>query len=131
MKFDRPDPSSPGGVAVAEPAHFQVQVHPPVPSCSTGGVARVVVAGEVDMAATGALSRALARAGRLRGVDVIQVDLTAATFLDAAAIGAMLAARNAVVARRKQLTVCGAIGLPRRMLEITGALGVLGGKHEA
>ena len=120
---------------MAAPAHFQAQfqvrVQPPVPIRSTGGLARVVVAGDVDMAATGALSRALARAARLRGVDVIQVDLTATTFLDAAAIGAILAARNAAVARRKQLTVCGAVGLPRRMLEITGTLGVLDGKHAA
>jgi anti-anti-sigma factor len=114
---------------VAEPAYFQVQVLPPVPDRSTGGVARVVVVGEVDMAATGALSRALARAARLRGVDVIEVDLAGTTFLDAAAIGAMLAARNAAVAQRKHLTVCGVTGLARRMLEITGALGVLNGKN--
>jgi anti-anti-sigma regulatory factor len=57
------------------------------------------------------------------------VDLAGTTFLDAAAIGTMLAARNAAVAQRKHLTVSGVTGLPRRMLELTGALGVLNGKN--
>ncbi len=113
-----------------EPARFQIRVQPPVPTSPTGGVARVVLTGEMDIAAMDTLSRALTRAAGLSGVEVVEVDLAAVTFLDAAALGTILAARKAAAARRKVLRVSGATGVPRRILEITGALGLLGGKDD-
>ncbi len=91
------------------------------------GVLVVRVAGDLDLAATRAVSRVLVEQVPA-GVSQILVDLTAATFLDASGIGALLAAHRAAAGRGQALRVSGASGLVRAVLEMTGVDGLLGGK---
>lgn len=93
-----------------------------------GGTARVVVSGEIDMAVTAALSASVLGALRADGVRLVEVELSAVGFIDACGVGALIAARNDARGQGKSLVVCGARGMPRRVLELTGALGVLAGR---
>jgi anti-anti-sigma factor len=94
----------------------------------SGGTARVVVSGEIDMAVTAALSASVLGVLRADGVRLVEVELSAVGFIDACGVGALLAARNDAHGQGKSLVVRGARGMPRRVLEMTGVLGVLAGK---
>lgn len=63
-------------------------------------------------------------------VAVIEVDLTEASFLDAAGVGALMDARNAVTAAGRRLRVRGAAGLLLQVLEICGVVDLLGAKSD-
>lgn len=94
----------------------------------SGSTARVIVSGEIDMAVTDALAASVLGALRTDGVRLVEVELSAVGFIDACGVGALLAARNDARGQGKSLVVCGARGLPRRVLEMTGVFGVLAGK---
>jgi anti-sigma B factor antagonist len=98
---------------------------------SVPGVVRVLVAGEVEMSATDSLVDVVSTVADLDGVTVVEVDLAGVRLLDAAGVAALLAARTAARARGKRLRVSGAAGMPRRVLEIVGADGVLYAKDGA
>lgn len=93
----------------------------------SGDTARVVVSGEIDMAVTAALSASVLGVLRADGVRLVEVELSAVGFIDACGVGALLAARNDARGQGKSLVVRGARGMPRRVLEMTGVLGVLAG----
>jgi anti-anti-sigma regulatory factor len=97
----------------------------------TMGLLRVLVDGEVDLSVCDRLFADLDRAVDLPGVDMVEVDLSRVTILDAAAVGVLLAARHAAACRGRGLRVCGATGLPLYILEITGVAGLLGGKYDS
>jgi len=80
---------------------------------------RVEPVGELDIAAVGALSRAMARA--LTSGRHIVVDLSATTFLDASGVGALVRSYHA--ARAQGVTIQlnpSATPLVRRVLDVTG-----------
>jgi anti-anti-sigma factor len=93
----------------------------------SGSTARVVVSGEIDMAVTEALSASVLGVLRADGVRLVEVELSAVGFIDACGVGVLLAARKDARGQGKSLVVRGARGMPRRVLEMTGVLGVLAG----
>ena len=106
-------------------ACFAIRLDRPV-----GDTVRVVVTGQADLASSDVLFAALAEAVAIDGVRHVDVDLTGVDLLDAAAVGVLLAVRHRAQRRRTTLRVTGAAGLPLQVLEITGVLGLLGGKSE-
>jgi anti-anti-sigma factor len=104
---------------------FTVRIHPP-----EGGTVRVAVAGEADLASSDELFSALVDAVSLGGVRRVEVDLSRVRLLDAAAVGVLLAARNRAHETHVALRITGAYGLALEVLEVSGVLGVLGGKPE-
>ncbi len=93
------------------------------------GVARVIVAGEIDMSARDTLLAAVTGVVLAEDVQVIELDFTRVPLLDAAGIGTLLTIRNAAADRGKTVRVSGAVGLTRRVMEIAGVAEVLGVKH--
>jgi anti-anti-sigma regulatory factor len=57
--------------------------------------------------------------------DLLDVDLGGVTFLDCAGIGALVGVRNAAVQAGRQIRVTHPQPFVRRILEVTGLLGVL------
>ena len=106
----------------AEPL-FDVRLTP-----SGDGVVRAAVSGELDLATTDLLFEILSAALRRDGVRGMYADLGQVRLLDASAVGVLLAVRNLAESLRVPFRVDGASGLPRRVLEITGVLDLLGGK---
>jgi anti-sigma B factor antagonist len=102
---------------------FEIRVQP-----SVGPTVRVTVAGEVDFAVGDELFEILVAVLAAGTVRDVEVDLSQVRLLDASGVGALLAARNRARAVGVGLRVRGAAGMPLRVLEITGVLGVLGGK---
>jgi anti-anti-sigma factor len=96
---------------------------------AAGGDVRLVLSGEFDLVAHGALRASLldAVAGCSRRV---VVDLRYVTLLDASAIGVLVSASHAARAVSSSLTVINAHGRARRVLEITGVLPLLVGGHD-
>jgi anti-anti-sigma factor len=94
------------------------------------GVVRVPVVGEVDLATSDLLFDALVSVLSDEETEQVEVDVREVTLLDASGIGVLLAARNHARARGKDLRMYGASGLPLNVLEVTGVLGVLGGKPD-
>jgi anti-anti-sigma factor len=92
------------------------------------GTARVIVSGDLDMAVAEVLTTAISGALRTDGIWLVEMDLSGLRFLDACGLSALLAARNDAQAMEKTFRIRGMNGLPLRVLEITGALGILSGK---
>lgn len=86
---------------------------------------RVAVAGEVDLATTPALRERLLRMLRDHRPDLLDVDLAGVTFLDCTGIGALVAVHNAALHAGGQLQVSHPQPIVRRVLEVTGLLGVV------
>jgi anti-sigma B factor antagonist len=102
---------------------FAIQVEP-----SADATVRVRVAGGVDFAVGDELFDVLVAvlaAGTARDVEV---DLSRVHLLDASAVGVLLAAHHRARRVGARFRVRGATGMPLRVLEIAGVLGVLGGK---
>jgi anti-anti-sigma factor len=89
---------------------------------------RVSLAGEVDFACSDELFDALVTVLDAGTVRDVEVDLAEVHLLDAPAVGVLLAAWNRARSVQVGFRVRGATGMPLRVLEITGVLGVLGGK---
>jgi anti-anti-sigma factor len=92
-------------------------------------VVRVFVGGEIDMSVSDALFDALAGAWTPDRTTEVQVDLSGVRLLDASGIGVLLAVRDRAMSCGIAFRAFGAAGLPRRVLEICGVLGLLGGKE--
>lgn len=79
----------------------------------------VAIVGELDMAAAGAFEETLL--DRISGNDPVILDLSGVTFMDSAAIGAMLAMRRqANLKRGRFVVVCSPGSDIERMLEYMG-----------
>lgn len=87
--------------------------------------ARVAVVGEVDLATAHLLRDRLLDIQRERTPAVLDVNVAGVTFLDCTGISALVAARNAAVRAGGQLRISDPQPIVRRMLEVTGLLGVL------
>jgi anti-anti-sigma factor len=81
----------------------------------------VAVEGEVDMASSPQLERALLE---VADGDVV-VDLTSVPFLDSSGIATLVRAHRAVTGRGDQLATTGEQSLVRHALEVTGLFEVL------
>jgi anti-anti-sigma factor len=107
-------------------SYFDVRIESPV-----GQVVRVPVVGVVDLESSDVFFQVLSSAVLVNWILRVEVDLTGVTLLDASGIGVLLAVRNQAHARGMALRAYGASGLPLRVLEITGVLGLLDGKGDA
>ncbi|BCJ49451.1 anti-sigma factor antagonist [Actinoplanes sp. NBRC 14428] len=85
-----------------------------------GGVIRLGVRGEVDLATAPDLERAVAGAVARPGAREVLVDLSAVTFLDASGIAALARSHLLAAESGVRLRVCGARGVVRRVLAIAG-----------
>ena len=87
--------------------------------------ARVAVVGEVDLTTAPLLRDSLFSVLHDEPPAVIDVDLAGVSFLDCAAIGALVAARNLAVHTGQQIQVSHPRPIVRRLLDLSGLLGVL------
>ena len=94
----------------------------------TGRVAVVRLRGELDLATGDALLRVLADALSCDGVQRVEVDLADLDFLDASGVGVLLSFRSQAEAQGKTVGLRRVAGLPLRVLEVTGVLGLLDAK---
>jgi anti-anti-sigma factor len=88
-----------------------------VESTSDGDAVTIQVKGELDMAATPALTEAITGA---EGVGAITLDLSGVTFLDSSAIGALVASGREVGEAGRRLCIGARSDIVTRVLEITG-----------
>jgi anti-anti-sigma factor len=93
-------------------------------------VARVVVRGEVDVTTAAALRDRLLCVLRDRTPAIIQVDLAGVGFLDCTGIDVLVAVHNAAARSGCPLRIIHPQHIVRRILEVTGLLGVLTGPIE-
>lgn len=91
---------------------------------------RVLVIGEVDVLVASRLVGQLLDLLVLDNPATVVVDLSQTTLLTAAGINALLEARRTAVANDQRLRVCGAQGIVRQVLEITGLLHLLEAKAD-
>ncbi len=102
-----------------------------ISTMGTAGVVRVSVAGEVDLASSGWLTReiesAVAMAADLPGATVV-VDLSQVSFLDSSGINALITGSR-LAGGIDHFRVAGATGLVREVLEFTGVWSHLSGEH--
>jgi anti-anti-sigma factor len=87
--------------------------------------ARVAVIGELDLATAPELRERLLGVLHDYNPDLLEVDLGGVTFLSCAGIGALVGVRNAAVQAGRQMRVTHPQPFVRRILELTGLLGVL------
>jgi anti-anti-sigma factor len=108
-------PSSGSSVAVAEP--------PPYPFSSTrraesGGSIRLILAGELDLAARPQLQRALD--GAQADSDRVVLDLAALILIDCACLFAVFLAADRSARERAALILFSPLGQVRRMFDLVG-----------
>jgi anti-anti-sigma factor len=87
--------------------------------------ARVAVVGEVDLATAHLLRDRLLGVLREQAPAVLDVDLAGVTFLDCTGISALVAVRNAAMHTGRRVRVTHPQPIVRRVLDVTGLLGVL------
>jgi anti-anti-sigma factor len=107
------------------PVPVSTPLHIVAVGCLSPTTVVLAVVGEVDMATAPVLRERLIGVLRVDPPEVIEVDLTGATFLDCAGVGALVAARNAALQVGCRLRVCHLQPIVRRLLEVTGLLGAL------
>jgi anti-anti-sigma factor len=89
------------------------------------GAVRLRLRGEFDLAAVRALNAAIDNAFAAPAPRGIVLNLHEVTFLDCAALGALLRGRTVAVGRGLPYRATGARGMPRRVMELTGTLAAL------
>ena len=100
-------------------AQLHVDTNSPTPA-----TARVAVAGEVDLATVSVLRERLLNVLHDQSPVVLDVDLAEVTFLDCAGLGALVGVRKAAVDAGCLMRVSHPQPIVRRVLEVTGLLGV-------
>jgi anti-anti-sigma factor len=90
-----------------------------------GGLVRLVVTGEIDMATSGALGTALREAFGGDGAKEVAVDMSGVTFIDSSGIRTLVVAQGEASERGITLYVTEPHQHVRRVLELTGLLAVL------
>ncbi|PZG03088.1 hypothetical protein C1I95_34030 [Micromonospora craterilacus] len=93
-------------------------------SCPSPPTARLGVAGEVDLATAPVLRDKLLTLLRDQGPAVLVVDLAGVTFLDCAGVSALVGVRNAAGKTGCQMRITRPQPFVRRVLEVTGLLGI-------
>jgi anti-anti-sigma factor len=88
-------------------------------------VVRVAVAGEIDLATVDVLHDGLRPVLSAPLPHLIEVDLAGVTFMDCIGLGVLVAVRYAAVGAGRQLRVTNPQPIVRRILELSGLLGVL------
>jgi anti-anti-sigma factor len=88
-------------------------------------LARVAVVGEVDLTTAKQLRDRLLIVLHDQAPAVLDVDLAGVSFLDCAGIGALVAVRTLAIDAGRQLRVSQPLPNVRRILELSGLLGVL------
>jgi anti-anti-sigma factor len=83
------------------------------------------VDGEVDLATAHLLRDGLLNVLREQALAIVDVDLAGVTFLDCTGISALLVVRNAAVHTGGQMRVSHPQPILRRVLDVTGLLGIL------
>jgi anti-anti-sigma factor len=83
------------------------------------------VIGEVDLATAAALRERLLAVLHGPAPAVLDVDLAGVTFLDCTGVSALVAVRNAAVYAGRHVRVAHPQPIVRRVLDLTGLLGVL------
>jgi anti-sigma B factor antagonist len=81
----------------------------------------VVLAGELDMAATFRIEPELERLTRDTGVGTLVIDMDGVAFMDSSALGLLLATQQRLQADGIRLIVANPSESVRRILELTGA----------
>jgi anti-anti-sigma factor len=94
-------------------------------SIESGGLIRIFLGGEADLATADELSRGLAAAIAVDGVHKIVVDLAELSFCDSCGLAALDEAFDAARQRGVALRIATPRGAVRRILEITGLLDAL------
>jgi anti-anti-sigma factor len=94
-------------------------------SWSSPVVVRVAVVGEVDLATAHLLRDQMLGVLHEQAPAVLDVDLAGVTFLDCTGISALVAVRNAAVRSGRQMRVSHPQPIVRRVLDVTGLLGIL------
>jgi anti-anti-sigma factor len=94
-------------------------------SCPSPTVVRVVVVGDVDLSSAAVLRDGLLRVLHDRDPAVVEVDLAGVAFLDCTGIGALAAVYHTAVRSGRRLRVTDPQPIVRKVLELTGLLGVL------
>ena len=89
-------------------------------STLVGTAGRVVIAGEIDFECAGVVRDTLVAALDEQDVCSIVVDLTSLRFMDGRCAGVLLAARRLADRRGVAMSVVGATGIPRQVLQILG-----------
>jgi anti-anti-sigma factor len=89
------------------------------------GPVRLAAAGEVDADTADQLVQAVENILSADRHRMVVVDLTSVTFLDSSGIRALLTARRIAGEHGAALTVTGVHGIVRRVLTLTGLLGLL------
>ena len=94
-------------------------------SCPSPGTARVAVIGEIDMSTADLLRARLLNVLSALHPQRLEVDLAGVTFLDCGGLTALVVAGNAAASTGCQLRITNPQPLARRVLDLTGLLGVL------
>jgi anti-anti-sigma factor len=95
-----------------------------------GGVTRLELCGEMDIAVVGIVSEAIRQALGDATTTELVVDVAAVTFLDSTGIGALMTGHKSAQARGAAFRVINAHGSVDRVLRLTGVLAVLTGAIE-
>jgi anti-anti-sigma factor len=93
--------------------------------CPSPGTARVAVTGEIDLSTADLLRARLLNVLSTLHPDRIEVDLAGVTFLDCSGITVLIVAGNAAARTGCQLRITNPKPIVRRVLDLTGLLGVL------
>lgn len=105
------------------PLALSAQLHLDM-SVPSPAAARVAVTGEVDLATADALRDRLLAVLQEHGPALLGVDLAGVTFMDCTGIGALVAVRNIAFRTGCQVRITRPQPMVRRILEVTGLLGV-------
>jgi anti-anti-sigma factor len=111
------------GVIVSAPFDIHESAH--------DGVVRLVLSGEVDLAAIPAIRDEVGRHLRVDSVTHIVVDLSAVTFLDSSGIGILVGCQRQATEAGKIYQVVNAHGRVADVLELTGVMKLLAGPPSA
>ena len=90
------------------------------------GTARLLLGGELDMAAREDLFAAIVAAGAAADTTAVVLDLRQVTFIDSEALGAIIEGHAAVTSAGRRYSVVGHHGPVRRVLDIAGLMPMLG-----
>jgi len=93
-------------------------------NCSSPVTVRVAAIGEIDLATAHVLHEELLSALHAQAPELLDVDLAGVTFMDCIGLGVLVAVRAAAAQTGCRLRVVNPQPIVRRVLEMTGLLGV-------
>jgi anti-anti-sigma factor len=96
-----------------------------VDAWADGDTVRVLLRGQLDLAAIPGLRAAIQQAVTTPGKLSVTVDLRKVTFLDCAGLGELVRGRNLALHYGLRYQVVGAHGMPLEVIAITGTLPLL------